>query len=163
MVHTYEEEAKRGFALRLAAAVRELKGGPEEHGEQKWLATQMGVSTKAVNKWFKGDSIPELAKLPKLAQILKKPAEYLLFGSAPQEVTYKQTRSALQVIREPRMEDKNRAAWIELWDEMSGAERHAVLQQIPITRQLVQAKGIAGELKHKDGGRGKESTHRKKS
>ena len=50
---------------------------------QMALADRMGVSHQAVSKWERGDSMPDIAALPQLAQVFGTTVDYLLSGNTP--------------------------------------------------------------------------------
>lgn len=52
---------------------------------QQTLADLMGVSRQSVSKWETGDSLPEVTKLPQLAQLFGVTTDHLLSDEAPVE------------------------------------------------------------------------------
>lgn len=71
-------DVKEFFRKRLLAALRE--NGLPEHGQGTWLAQKMDVTPKAVNKWIKGESMPDQKKWSKLASVLHKSRAYFYEG-----------------------------------------------------------------------------------
>lgn len=74
MVH--EEEIRKRFSSRLLQACD--KAGLQSHGRQTEIAKRMGITPKAVSKWFNGESIPRRGKLRELADLVGTTAAYLL-------------------------------------------------------------------------------------
>jgi transcriptional regulator with XRE-family HTH domain len=63
------------FGNRLAAARKKIKM------TQKQLGDALGVSDAAISGWERGDSAPEIHRLPALLKALKIPADWLIQGS----------------------------------------------------------------------------------
>ena len=55
---------------------------------QKELAEQLGISDKAVSKWERGNSMPDISVLMKLCQILKINVNELLSGEKLSQDSY---------------------------------------------------------------------------
>lgn len=58
---------------------------------QEALAEQIGVSRQAVSKWETGEAVPEVSKLPLLAQALHVSVDWLLSEAEPEEETQSHT------------------------------------------------------------------------
>lgn len=71
-----EEEVRKQFSNRLALACE--KAGFNSHGRQAEIARKMGLTPKAINKWFNGESIPRRGRLQELAALVGTTAAYLL-------------------------------------------------------------------------------------
>jgi transcriptional regulator with XRE-family HTH domain len=52
---------------------------------QEALADRLGVSRQAVSKWETGDAVPEVGKLPLLAQVFGVSADWLLSEDGPEK------------------------------------------------------------------------------
>ncbi|GJK86891.1 TPA: helix-turn-helix transcriptional regulator [Citrobacter farmeri] len=74
MVH--EEEIRKKFSERLSQACE--KAGFQPHGRQTEIAKKMGLTPKAISKWFNGESIPRRGKLRELADLVGTTVAYLL-------------------------------------------------------------------------------------
>lgn len=71
-----EEEARKQFSKRLAQACE--KAGFHSHGRQAEIAKRMGLTPKAISKWFNGESIPRRGRLQELAALVGTSSAYLL-------------------------------------------------------------------------------------
>ena len=58
------------------------------------LAQRLGVSDKAVSKWERCESLPDITLVPKIAQQLGVSIEYLMTGKEPEEKEYTAERQA---------------------------------------------------------------------
>ena len=52
----------------------------EKHMTQEELANAMGVSSQAVSKWERGETLPDTAILPDLANVLETTTDFILTG-----------------------------------------------------------------------------------
>lgn len=71
-----EDQARNVFIRRLTLACD--RAGIEPHGRQATLAAALGVTPKAVSKWFNGEAMPRRAKLQALAALVEAPGDWLL-------------------------------------------------------------------------------------
>lgn len=125
MVVNSRDEEKAAFSRRLANACAEFPECPGEHGRAAWLARQFtpALSSQAVLKWFKGESMPDMTNIPRLAGILKVDASWLLAGPGDAVVREFAPDEALQkVIR----------AWPEMGDEMRKRLEHLADLTLPL-------------------------------
>lgn len=77
-----DEPMKQQTMGGVIAALRKEKGMT-----QLELAEQMGVTDKAVSKWERNLSCPDVASLPKLAQILGVSVDELMRSGTPEKKT----------------------------------------------------------------------------
>lgn len=66
------------FAKRLAQASR--NAGFDDHGKATEIANKLGVTTKAVSKWFNAESLPRQEVMNKLAKLLSVDIVWLQHG-----------------------------------------------------------------------------------
>lgn len=66
------------FAKRLAQASRDA--GFDDHGKATEIANKLGVTTKAVSKWFNAESLPRQELMNKLAKLLSVDIVWLQHG-----------------------------------------------------------------------------------
>lgn len=142
MVHNYEKEFRDQFKLRLEAALDAVPECPKDRGRAVWLAEKMDLSPKGVGKWLNGDSIPELAKIPKLASVADVSPEKLLFGSEsavtviarahPDKITEKSKKAAITKLGE---------ALVEEFRELPRFEQHEALMYVEKERAKRQQSG----------------------
>ncbi|EMI6367267.1 MULTISPECIES: LexA family protein [Proteus] len=66
------------FAKRLAQASRDA--GFDDHGKATEIANKLGVTTKAVSKWFNAESLPRQEVMNKLAKLLSVDIVWLQHG-----------------------------------------------------------------------------------
>ncbi len=76
MVHT--NNVRELFAKRLAQASRDA--GFDDHGKATEIANKLGVTTKAVSKWFNAESLPRQEVMNKLAKLLSVDIVWLQHG-----------------------------------------------------------------------------------
>ncbi|EKK4208802.1 helix-turn-helix domain-containing protein [Salmonella enterica] len=74
MVH--EDKARKEFSKRLALACK--NAGLQPHGQQAEIARRLGVTPKAVSKWFNGETIPRRNAMKELASFIGTTTSYLL-------------------------------------------------------------------------------------
>lgn len=74
-----EEKIRRDFAMRLDLACKQ-KGLPEQ-GRGIHIAKVVGVTGKAVSKWFNAETMPTPANIYVLAKFLDVPPEWLTYGT----------------------------------------------------------------------------------
>ncbi|MCU1719532.1 helix-turn-helix domain-containing protein [Pseudomonas sp. 5P_3.1_Bac2] len=79
MVQT--SEIRQAFTTRLKQACSDA--GLEGYGVAARIARAVGVTPKAVSKWFNEESIPALAKMHSLAAFLRVSPEWLMWGNSP--------------------------------------------------------------------------------
>ena len=65
--------------IRICETIRDLR--KEKDLGQEALADAMGVSVQAVSKWETGNSLPDVALLPRIASFFGVTIDYLFFGS----------------------------------------------------------------------------------
>ena len=82
MVQNYEEKVRIAFAKRLNKALDKVSEAPKDHGRALWLGKKMLGSNKAAGKWLNGETMPETAKFPRLAEIAHCDGAALLFGTS---------------------------------------------------------------------------------
>lgn len=102
MVVNTRMEEKLAFARRLDAACAELPDCPKDHGRASWLARQFNpsLSAQAVQKWFNGESMPDMTNIPRLAAILRADASWLIAGPGEKFVPeFKQNEQLMDLIR----------------------------------------------------------------
>lgn len=66
------------FASRLAQAAKDA--GYSEHGKATEIAERLGLTPKAVSKWFNAESIPRQDAMNKLAELLRVEVVWLQHG-----------------------------------------------------------------------------------
>ena len=71
-----EEKVRKNFSLRLALACE--MAGLASHGQQIRIAKAMGVTPKAVSKWFNSESMPRRGKMYELAEYLGTTVSFLV-------------------------------------------------------------------------------------
>ncbi|MEC5321497.1 S24 family peptidase [Brenneria populi subsp. brevivirga] len=71
-----EEKVRQTFSRRLALACD--RAGMESHGRQADIAAALGVTPKAVSKWFNAESIPRRGKISELAEYVGAQSNWLL-------------------------------------------------------------------------------------
>lgn len=71
-----EDKVRNTFSRKLALACE--KAGLESHGQQIRIAKAMGVTPKAVSKWFNAEAIPRRGKMAELATYLGTSASFLM-------------------------------------------------------------------------------------
>ncbi|WP_260282519.1 LexA family protein [Proteus terrae] len=72
------EKVRNDFSRRLAQACKDA--GLNEHGRGAEIVKALGVSSKAVSKWFNGESLPRQDKMNALAKFLKCDVIWLQHG-----------------------------------------------------------------------------------
>jgi transcriptional regulator with XRE-family HTH domain len=153
MVQDYETKVRSEFAKRLNIALDDVTDAPQGHGRNTWLAAKMGVSAKGAGKWLNGDSIPEVAKFPKLAEIARCDGAWLLFGAAPRNlaVAEPQANYAVKIKVDPFL-----LSWREIGESLHADEREPVLEAIKTTRAMFAKlrdgpkNAAGGGKRHKD-------------
>ncbi|WP_407725665.1 XRE family transcriptional regulator [Pectobacterium brasiliense] len=71
-----EEKVRQTFSRRLALACN--RAGMKNHGRQADIAAALGVTPKAVSKWFNAESIPRRGKIAELADYVGAQTNWLL-------------------------------------------------------------------------------------
>lgn len=69
---------RKEFAKRLAQASKDA--GLDDHGKATEIANKLGITTKAVSKWFNAESLPRQEVMNKLAQLLSVDLVWLQHG-----------------------------------------------------------------------------------
>lgn len=77
-MNTRTDKAKLEFAKRLHQGM-DLVGHPVR-GRARILSREFDISDKGAGKWLNGEAIPEMSKIPHLAEFLNVNAEWLLTG-----------------------------------------------------------------------------------
>lgn len=97
-----EEKVRHIFSRRLALACN--RAGMENHGRQADIASALGVTPKAVSKWFNAESIPRRGKIAELADYIGAQTNWLLGEgdededqATPVEAKYKTRNSFYRV------------------------------------------------------------------
>jgi phage repressor protein C with HTH and peptisase S24 domain len=85
-------EIRRAFTTRLKHACS--AAGLEGYGVAARIARAVGVTPKAVSKWFNEESIPALAKMHSLAAFLRVTPEWLMWGDSDAERSPQAVRSS---------------------------------------------------------------------
>lgn len=73
-----EEKIKKDFAERLEIACKR-KGLPDK-GKGKLIADKLGLTAKAVSKWFNAETMPSPSHIYKLSEFLNVSKEWLSYG-----------------------------------------------------------------------------------
>ncbi|MEO8408950.1 MAG: LexA family transcriptional regulator [Propionivibrio sp.] len=71
---------RKQFADDLNVALDQQDTIPAGYGRVMRVAELFGVSQNTAGNWLKGDGVPELARLPEIAEILGTTIEQLIFG-----------------------------------------------------------------------------------
>ena len=71
-----EEKVRKSFSRKLALACSQA--GMAGHGQQIKIAKAMGVTPKAVSKWFNAESMPRRGKMVELASYLGTSVAFLM-------------------------------------------------------------------------------------
>lgn len=74
------EKVRNDFSRRLAQACKDA--GLNEHGRGAEIVKALGVSSKAVSKWFNGESLPRQDKMNALAKFLNCNVIWLQHGES---------------------------------------------------------------------------------
>lgn len=74
-----KQTARRGFAKHLADALTDA-GVPDDRHRIGWVAKTFGITRAAARKWLSGESHPDTARLPGIAEKLRTTVEALLSG-----------------------------------------------------------------------------------
>ncbi|HEF8786434.1 TPA: helix-turn-helix domain-containing protein [Providencia alcalifaciens] len=74
------EKVRNDFSRRLAQACKDA--GLNEHGRGAEIVKALGVSSKAVSKWFNGESLPRQDKMNALAKFLNCNVVWLQHGES---------------------------------------------------------------------------------
>lgn len=80
------EKVRQEFSQRLAQACKDA--GLDEHGRGMAIARALGISSKAVSKWFNAESLPRQEKMNALAMFLRVDVVWLQHGNHDQNVSY---------------------------------------------------------------------------
>ncbi|EAU1516127.1 helix-turn-helix domain-containing protein [Salmonella enterica] len=112
MVH--EDKARKEFSKRLALACK--NAGLPPHGQQAEIARKLGVTPKAVSKWFNGETIPRRNVLKELSSFLGTASSYLL-GDEDED------RYLLELTARQRV-------LLELFDELPSSEADDLLKTL---------------------------------
>ena len=75
---------RKQFASHLSAALDQLVTIPPGHGRVIAVAELFGVSQNTAAIWLKGEGVPELSRLPEIAEILGTTVEQLVVGDQGQ-------------------------------------------------------------------------------
>ncbi|MFK3558307.1 LexA family protein [Pasteurella multocida] len=86
-----DERIKHDFAERLSIACANC--GLKEKGRGIHIANAMGLSTKAVSKWFNAETMPSASNIYVLAKLLDTTPEWLMFGDKNATVVSKKSFS----------------------------------------------------------------------
>ncbi|EKF9564361.1 TPA: helix-turn-helix domain-containing protein [Vibrio cholerae] len=80
------EVIRSEFSKRLIEACE--RAGLESHGRGVFIAKNIGITPKAVSRWFNGETIPSHDKLIEIADLLSVSASWLQFGQTdePQQI-----------------------------------------------------------------------------
>ncbi|EMJ6797637.1 helix-turn-helix domain-containing protein [Morganella morganii] len=74
------DNAREKFANRLAQAAKEA--GYSDHGKATEIAERLGLSPKAISKWFNAESMPRQDAMENLAKLLRVDVVWLQHGKA---------------------------------------------------------------------------------
>lgn len=77
-----EQAFRSFFAEQFNAALDRHQHIPRGHGRLQAVAGLFGITRTTAGKWLNGDGLPELWRLPRIAQLLNVDASELLGGSA---------------------------------------------------------------------------------
>lgn len=95
------DQVKEDFAKRLHQAMDQA--GFEVRGRARILSKEFKISDKGAGKWLNGESIPETAKIPLLADFVNVSAEWLLSGNGAMQPSQTQSQSqSLEFSKAPR-------------------------------------------------------------
>jgi transcriptional regulator with XRE-family HTH domain len=76
-----EQEFRRLFAERFGAALDQHPNIPNGHGRGQAVAGLFGISRATAGKWLNGEGLPDLWRLPHLAQLLNVDVNELVGGT----------------------------------------------------------------------------------
>jgi len=91
---TSVDDVRAAFAQRLNQALDEAGIPRKGHGRQALVGKMFGMSQKGARKWLEGESLPDTARIPQIAQRLGVRSEWLLSGLGPK-------RSGESQVQEP--------------------------------------------------------------
>jgi len=80
------KDFRKAFAGRLNAALDRHGVIPPGYGRVIGAAELFGVSQNTAGAWLKGDGVPEVARLPEIADILGTTIEQLVVGDHEHDV-----------------------------------------------------------------------------
>lgn len=91
------------------------------------LAKKLGISLSSLGRWERGDTLPDVADLKKLSEILEVTADYLLFDNVPRDGRVDIPDAELLKLFEEfsTMDEKTRSVAKELLDSLLFKKRVA--------------------------------------
>lgn len=127
MVQT--EKTREQFSQRLAQACE--RAGLNEHGRGAAIVRALGVSSKAVSKWFNSESLPRQEKMNALADYLNVDIVWLQHGI---DNTSDDARpEKIQEIKPPvRQLTQEQEELLELFDRLPSEEAKRFLKEMKI-------------------------------
>ncbi|MBD2791733.1 helix-turn-helix domain-containing protein [Xenorhabdus sp. CUL] len=127
MVQT--EKTREQFSQRLAQACEQA--GLNEHGRGAAIVRALGVSSKAVSKWFNSESLPRQEKMNALADYLKVDIVWLQHGidNASDNARPDKIQAVKPVTRQLTKEQEE---LLELFDRLPAEEAKRFLREMKI-------------------------------
>ncbi|PHM45907.1 transcriptional regulator [Xenorhabdus mauleonii] len=127
MVQT--EETRKQFSQRLAQACEQA--GLNEHGRGAAIVRALGVSSKAVSKWFNAESLPRQEKMNSLADYLNVDIVWLQHGidNASDNARPEKIQAVKPAVRQLTKEQEE---LLELFDRLPAEEAKRFLKEMQI-------------------------------
>ncbi|MBI6547383.1 helix-turn-helix domain-containing protein [Xenorhabdus sp. VLS] len=127
MVQT--EKTREQFSQRLAQACEQA--GLNEHGRGAAIVRALGVSSKAVSKWFNSESLPRQEKMNALADYLKVDIVWLQHGI--DNASDNARPDKIQAVKPAtRQLTKEQEELLELFDRLPAEEADRFLKEMKI-------------------------------